>query len=308
MLRNEKILITGATSTVARPFARALARDNEVWGVSRFTDPAAAERLQGLGVKTLALDLSASDLSALPTDFSYVLHLAYFRGGTAAFDQAMTVNGEGTGFLLHHCRRAKAALVMSSNGIYSPHEDPWHAPKEDAEFGGVNPIWSPTSVIAKIAEEAVGRYCARAFNLPVTIARLNTPYGPEGRLLPIIHMDSVVAGKEIIARWDPNPYTPIHTDDLCDQLEAMLDAASVPATIVNWAGDEHVSLQQWCEQAAALAGTHAKIIVKSAAPGVSRGSCADSTKRKAITGPCRTLFSEGYQKIYESRYERKAAL
>lgn len=300
MLKNEKILITGATSTVARPLARSLARDNEVWGVARFTDPTAADRLSALGVTPRALELTADGLSELPSDFTCVIHLAYFRGGQSDFDQAMAVNGEGTGFVLHHCRKAKAALVMSSNGIYAPHEDPWHAPREEDEIGGPNPFWSPTSAISKVAEEAVARYCARAFDLPVTIARLNTPYGPEGRLLPIMHMDSVVAGKEIVARWDPNPYTPIHTDDLCEQLEAMLDAARAPATIVNWAGDEQVSLQQWCAQAAEMAGTEAKIVVRPV-PGSSRGSCADSAKRRSITGPCRTIFAEGYRKIFEAR-------
>ena len=43
----------------------------------------------------------------------------------------MRVNAEATGLLLEHCRRAKAALIMSTNGVYKPHPDPWHAFRED---------------------------------------------------------------------------------------------------------------------------------------------------------------------------------
>ena len=46
-------------------------------------------------------------------------------------------------------------------------------------------------------------------------------------------------------RWDPMPYSPIHDDDIAAQLEPLLGAASVPATIVNWCGDEPVSVQEW---------------------------------------------------------------
>jgi len=30
------------------------------------------------------------------------------------------------------------------------------------------------------------------------------------RLLPMVHRDAVVAGKQVLARWDPERYTPIH--------------------------------------------------------------------------------------------------
>ncbi|MBW2271089.1 MAG: NAD(P)-dependent oxidoreductase [Deltaproteobacteria bacterium] len=301
MLSDEKILITGISGTIAMPLARSLALNNEVWGLARFGDPADRERVEAAGVKTVALDLCTDDLSELGTDFTYVLHLAYFRGGAADFDQAISVNGEGTGRILHHCRNARAALVMSSNVVYSPHEDPWYLPKETDAIGGANVFWSPTSSTAKIAEEAVARYCARAFELPVTIARLNTVYGLADKLMPVFHMDAVVAGKEVVARWDPNPHTPIHTDDLCDQLEALLDAASIPATIVNWGGDEPVTVQEWCAYAAELAGTQANVRVQSVA-GASRGGGTDPAKRRAITGPCRVPFRDGFRGVYTARY------
>jgi nucleoside-diphosphate-sugar epimerase len=110
------------------------------------------------------------------------------------------VNAEGTGQLLSHCRRARAVLVMSSNVIYPPHDDPWHAHGEDEPIGGMIPFWSPTSPTAKVAEEAVARSYARTLDLPVTIARLNTVYGPQADYLPVMPVDAVVSGRPVAAR------------------------------------------------------------------------------------------------------------
>ncbi len=305
-MKNEKILITGATSSVSRAFATSLVGDNEVWAVSRFGDPATQASLEAEGIKTLSLDVGSGDFEGLPTDFTYVLHLAYFRGGGATdFDEAFRINGEGTGFILNHCRSAKAALYMSSHVIYTFNEDPWHAPRENESIGGSKPAWSSTSAVSKVAGEAIARYCARSFDLPVTIARLNAPYGPADRLLPVGHMDMVMADREVTARWDPEPYMPIHLDDMCDQLDAMLDAASVPATVVNWAGDEAVTVQQWCGYAAEFSGRQAKVRVQEV-PGSLRGSVADVTMRKSITGPCKVAFKDGYRDVFDKRYGSKA--
>jgi nucleoside-diphosphate-sugar epimerase len=305
-LKNEKILITGVTSPVAQALAKSLAGDNEVWGVARFSAPDVRATLDNSGVKTVALDIGAGDLSALPSDFTRVLHLAYFRGPrTEDLAEAMRINAEGVGFVFSHCRKAKSALYMSSHVIYNYDEDPWLEAREDGAFGTATPSWSATATVSKISGEAISRYCAREFNLPIVIARLNSPYGAMDRLLPTGNMDAVVAGREVTARWDPEPYTPIHLDDMCDQVEAMLDAASTPANIVNWAGDEHVTVQQWSRMAGELSGKEARVVVKEA-PGSKRGSCADRTKRRSITGPCKVTFEQGFRDIYEQRHGVKA--
>ena len=301
MLSDEKILITGVSGDVAFPVAKALAADNEVWGLARFSDSAVRARVEQAGIHTITADLGANDLDFVPDDVTYVLHLAYFRGGTNDFDEAIRVNGEGTGRLLERCRRAKAALVMSSNVIYAPHDDPWHASAEHEPIGGMIPFWSPTSPTAKIAQESIARYCARSLELPLVIARLNTVYGPDGTYLPTSNMAAVVDGRPVSARWDPHPHAPIHVDDIVGQLEAMLDAASVPALIVNWAGDEQVTIQQWAEYAATYCGRAAHVEVN-ATPGTTRNNLADVTRRRSITGPCSVVFEPAFRKIYEQRH------
>ncbi len=94
---------------------------------------------------------------------------------------------------------------------------------------------------------------------------------------------------------DPNPHSPIHTDDMLAQLEALLDAASTPATIVNWSGDAPVTVQEWCAYAAELAGTTATVVVNET-PGVAKGAVADATKRRAITGPCTVDWRQAFDR------------
>jgi nucleoside-diphosphate-sugar epimerase len=301
MLSDEKILITGVTGAVAFPLARALAEHNEVCGLARFSDPAARARVEQAGITPVVADLGSGELDHVPDDATYVLHLAYYRGGSNDFDEAIRVNGEGTGLLLQHCRRAKAALVMSSNVVYAPRDDPWHPSAEHDAIGGMIPYWSPTSPTAKIAQESIARYCARALDLRVVITRLNTAYGPDGTYLPTSNMDAVVNGRPVTARWDPHPHAPIHLDDIVGQLEAMLDAASTPALIVNWAGDDQVTIQQWAEHAAGYCGRPAVVEVRPTA-GTSRSNLADTARRRSITGPCAVAFEPAFRAIYEQRY------
>jgi nucleoside-diphosphate-sugar epimerase len=299
MLSGEKILITGAAGQIGLPLASYLAGDNEVWALARFSNPAARARLEENGVIAFPCDLGAGDFTGVPDDFTYVIHLAAHMSGTD-YDEAITVNAEGTGLLLQHCRRAKAALVMSTHSVYKPHEDPWHVFVETDPLGDVNSTVTPTYSMSKIGQEAVARFCAKAFDLPVTIARMNASYGPNGGL-PAYHMDAVAAGEPVTTRWNPCLYSPIFEDDINEQAAALLDAARVPATIVNWAGDEPVSVQEWAAYMGELAGREAQVVVKEI-PGTLRGSVADGTKRQSFTGPCKVGWREGLKRTWDARH------
>jgi nucleoside-diphosphate-sugar epimerase len=298
MLSGEKILITGPSGRIAFGLAQMLAGANEVWGISRFIDRASRDEVEALGVTTRALDIGDGDFGDLPSDFSYLLHIAADFGND--YERALRVNGDGTGLVLAHCRNAKAALVMSTLTVYKPHPDPWHPFREDDPLGDAGlPEPKPYS-IGKIAGEAVARYCARALDLPITIARMGSAYGDRGGL-PVSHLQAVAAGRPIVARWDPLPYSPIHYDDINAQLESLLDVANVPATIVNWAGDEPVTVQQWCTYFGQLLGVDPEIVVEPV-PGASIGSVGDHTKRSSITGSCRVDWRTGLRGVAAHMY------
>lgn len=306
MLTDEKILVTGVHGGVAFPLARALAADNEVWGVARFSDRDLRDDVEAAGITTRAVDIAGESLDELPDDFTYVLHLAYFRGGNDAFDESFRVNGEGTGLVLRHCQNAKAALVTSSHVIYTPLDDATHHYREDEALGGMHSPWAPTSSSAKVSEEAVARFSARAFGIPVTIARLNTVYGPDPRYLPIMNGLAIAEGRPVITRGEPCVHSPIHIDDMASQVEALLDAASVPATIVNWCGDTDVTVREWCELASTVTGSPFELTVRDV-PGAPCQNAADPSRRMAITGPCQIGFSEAYPTALGDVLQRHAA-
>ncbi|MBK7948812.1 MAG: NAD(P)-dependent oxidoreductase [Deltaproteobacteria bacterium] len=310
MLSGEKILMTGANGVVGLPIATELARHNEVWAIARFGEGTATasamnassaprELLETRGITTRRVDLAAPDFAELPDDFTYVLHFAHTRLG-AEFQRAIQVNAVGAGHVLRHGRKAKAALVVSSAAIYSPKPDPYALHHEDGDLGKASTPWAPSSPVSKVSLEAIARFCAEAFGLRTTIARLNTIYGAFGGL-PVMDMDSVVAGRPVRAVADPNVHSPIHMDDVLDQLEALLDAARVQATLVNWAGDEVVTTQEWTAQAARLCGRPAKIEV-AAIPGILAGNAVDGTRRRSITGPCKRPFESSFAAIYRERH------
>lgn len=291
MLNGEKVLITGPAGRIAYGIAKTLAPDNEVWGIARFSDASVRAEVEALGVTTRTIDLGNPDFSELPPDFTYLLHVAADFGED--YERGLQVNAEGTGLLLSHCRNVRAALVMSTLSVYKPHPDPFHAFREDDPIGDqLLPSPQPYSIV-KIAEEAVARFCAREFDLPMTIARMGSAYGDRGGL-PLWHLQAIAANNPVVVRWDPLPYSPIHYDDINAQVAALLDAATVPATIVNWAGDTPVTVQEWSAHFAELLGVTAEIQVQEI-PGASRGSVGDHAKRSSITGPCTVDWKVGFR-------------
>ena len=218
-LKGQKILITGPTGQVAKPLARALAADNEVWGIARFKDPATRAAVEADGVHCVAADLSAGDFSAVPDDFNYVLNLAVSKSGD--FDYDLAANVEALGLLMSHCRSAQALLHCSSTAVYQANGH--HRFAENDPLGDNHRVMMPTYSLAKIAAESMAKYVAREYQIPTTIARLNVPYGDNGGW-PSYHFDAMLANQPIAVHTDgPSVYNPIHEDDIIRQVPALLD-------------------------------------------------------------------------------------
>jgi nucleoside-diphosphate-sugar epimerase len=298
-MSRKKLLVTGVSGQIAGALARTLVRSHEVWGLARFGDAAKREALEEAGVVTRSVDLADPDFSELPDDFDHVLHLSVHQGPGTDWNYAVEVNAVGTGLLLAHFRGVRSALVMSTTGVYRPHPDPWHNYVETDPLGDPTSPSTPTYGVSKVSQEAVTRFCARQFGLPVVIGRMNASYGPGGGL-PAKHIDRLIAGEPIVLRHDPAPYSPIYEDDIADHAIALLDAAAVPATIVNFGGDEVVTAQQWIAYAADLLGVTPTIQVVPI-PGSQPGIALDVSKRLALTGPDKVPWQEGVRRTVEAR-------
>jgi nucleoside-diphosphate-sugar epimerase len=310
-LSGEKILITGVSGQIAGPIARYLARDNDVWGIARFRPPEAGliravvdegdvrQALEDAGITTVPIDLTSGDFDALPADFTYVLHLAVFQTGGLDYDTALRTNAEGTGLLMQHCRHARAFLHMSSCSVYKPDPDAYHVYTETDPLGDNESPFSPTYSVSKIAGEGVARVCARLFDLPTVIARMEVSYGANGGW-PAYTFDAMRAGAAVPLQGPgPNLHTPIHEDDICEQVGKLLGVAGTPAVVVNWAGDDIVSCEDWLAYFGELTGIAPEIDYQEH---WITNSAADPALRTKLIGPCRVNWRDGMRRMLEDRY------
>jgi nucleoside-diphosphate-sugar epimerase len=298
-LRGEKILVTGPAGQIAFPLASRLAGDNEVWGIARFGDPRTRKRVEAAGIQTRTVDLADPDWADLPEDFSYVLHLAASVEPGHDYDRSLRVNAQGTGHLMSRFRSARACLVMSTCGVYAAPEDPDHAVVESDPLGGTPQPYSPTYCVSKIGEEAVARFAAREFDLPTTIARMNVAYGDNGGY-PAMLLEMILADQPIpLLPGHAVVCSPIHEDDIFDHTPRLLAAASIPATITNWGGDEAVAIPELCGYMAELVGKSAEFV---RTPEGIYQYRLDSTRRRKLAGPCRVRWRDGVRRMIAARH------
>ncbi|HEY7052033.1 MAG TPA: NAD(P)-dependent oxidoreductase [Mycobacterium sp.] len=288
--RGSKILITGPTGQVAGPVARALAAANEVWGIARFHDAAARKALEDAGVRCETVNLALGDFTGLPADFEYVVNMAVAKSGN--WDKDLGANAESVGLLMAHCRSAKAFLHCSSAAVYDPPDD--EPRTERAALGDNHRFLFPTYSISKIAGEVVARSMARTLGLPTIIARLNVPYGDNGGW-PYFHMEMMLSGVPIpVPPGGPARYNPIHEDDIVATIPKLLEAASVPATTVNWAGEQTVSLQEWCTYLGSLVGREP---VFEESDQALRGNQVDVTRMRELIGATTVDWRDGMRRL-----------
>jgi len=294
-LRGEKILFTGPTGQVGRPIALALATENEVWGLARFNDAGARAEMESAGVRCVAHNLATEDFSELPDDFTYVLNFSVVKSGR--WDRDMAANAEAVGLLMHHCRRARAFLHCSSTAVYQA--DGHHRFAETDPLGDNHRVLMPTYSITKIAAEAVVRSAARQWGIPTTIARLNVPYGDNGGW-PLFHLEMILAGQPIAVHTNaPSIFNPIHEADIVAMVPRLLEVASVPATIVNWAGNDAVSIEEWSEYLGRLVGReprfeHTELALESVT--------TDNSRLHELVGETTVSWREGMRRMVAARH------
>jgi UDP-glucuronate 4-epimerase len=290
-----RILVTGATGQVGLPVALALAAEHHVIAVARFRDAEKRSRLTAAGVNCLDADLAKGSFDIVPGDVDYVCNFAVVKSNR--WDVDIAGNAEAVGLLMARCRSARAVLHCSSTGVYQAAGGT--AQLETDPLGDNHRVMMPTYSISKIAAEAVVRTASRTFELPTTIARLNVPYGDNGGW-PAFHLEMILAGQAVPVRPNgPSRFNPIHEDDIVAMVPRLLDVASVPATIVNWGGDEETSIEEWCGYLAGLAGAEVRFDVTEHTIG---GIPVDNARRHELIGPTTVGWKDGMRRMFEARF------
>jgi nucleoside-diphosphate-sugar epimerase len=301
VLQDQRILVTGGTGQIAGPIAEGFAEANEVWCAARFSDAARKAELEAMGIKTCVWDMRSGDASSLPDDFTHVVNSALIPVPSLTnHDDGISYNAEAAALLMQHCRKAEAFLHVSSFCVYRRHEDhPNHAYAETDALGGLA-SYTASYPVSKLASEGAVRAAARMLDLPTTIARMNVGYSWTGHGgLPVRFYKMMSEGAPIpVPIGHSNISSPIGGEDIAAQAHRLLAVASVPATLVNWAGDDAVSDREMCEHVAQLTGVSATFVESE----ITWDSfISDNTRREQLIGGCSVHWRDGIRDTLKRR-------
>jgi UDP-glucuronate 4-epimerase len=293
LFHGEKVLITGATGKIAFPIARALAQHNDVWGIARLREPAARDKLLAAGIRPIAWDLSGADLTGLPDDFGYVFHAAV-DPGLDDWIRCVEINTQPSGDLLYHCRNTKGFVFCSTGSVY--------AYQGQRPLTETDPPGSPLRAnysFSKIAAEQLCTWIAGRYHIPLTIIRICSTYGPEGGA-PADRLEMMLRHKPIRLHPDkPNNYNPIYEDDYVELGIRAMEVAATPPVVVNWAGSETVSVEDYCAYMGELIGVEP---VFNYTPAAHTPLWPDVTLMHEILGRTKVPWRAGFRRMIAARH------
>jgi hypothetical protein len=108
-------------------------------------------------------------------------------------------------------------------------------------------------------------------------------------------MEMMLAGIPIpVPAGGPARYNPIHEDDIIATIPKLLAVASVPATTLNWCGEQTVSLQDWCGYLGSLVG---KEPVFQESEQALRGNPTDPSRMREVVGVTTVDWRDGMHRM-----------
>jgi nucleoside-diphosphate-sugar epimerase len=305
-VRGQKVLFVGGQGPVSAPALRLLAPDNDVFAMARFSKPEVREKLEAIGVTCIRHDLF-DPVDDLPDDFDYVFHSALpltpsesgaFRTDVPArgtWPNSFDAYADATGRLMAHFRPAKGFLFASTISVYDP-------PGGDTLVPETHPFGihlARAYAFTKVANEAVISYLSRSIDIPATIIRVGGASGVDGGPMRS-RLDRLVQGKPIRLHADtPNYARPIFEPDCAKLGVAALEAGRVPPLVVNWCGDDVVTVEDYCTYMGELIGKEPVFEYTTAA------WCSlvpDTTFRREVLGVCDVTWREGCRLLVEQCY------
>lgn len=293
-LSGKRVLVTGASGLVAFPVAAELAKDNEVFALARWSDPAQKRLMEQAGASTVTFDLADPDLSPLPGSIDVVINYAVLppNFGNMAFD----VNIGATGRLARRYRDCEAFVHGSTGSLYEYQGE--RPLREDDPYGlhsaGEN------YAASKIGAEYLLKHVSEDYGLPVTMVRIFSFYGPRGGGVTQ-RVDQVARGEPVsVYPGARNVHTPLYEDDYVEKTIAAASIARVGCEIVNVGGSEACTTQEYCIIAGEICGKEPVFVEN----GRSWPIWADTTKMEKLLGPSKVSVREGIRRVLESTDQR----
>jgi nucleoside-diphosphate-sugar epimerase len=288
-LSGKRILITGASGLVAFPVAVELAKSNEVFAIARYSDPEQKRLLAAAGARTVVFDMADPDLSPLPKSVDVVINYGVLPSD---HPDVFEVNTSATGRLASRYRECEAFVHGSTASVYAyPGERPM---REDDAYGLHKP--NDFYSASKIGAEYLLKQLSVEYNMPTVLLRIFSFYGPRGGW-PTMRIDQVAQGKPVsLYPGVRNVYSPMYEDDYVEKTIAAAGIAKVPAEIVNLAGTDPVTVQDYCGMAGEILGKTPTYVENGPAWPI----WADTKKMEELLGPCRVSMREGVRRLIEA--------
>ena len=292
-LSRRRVLITGASGVMGLPIALKLAEANEVHAVARFSLPEQERQLRAAGVRTISFDLGDHDLSPLPRSVDVVFHLGAVVGPNAeqpaVRERVHDINVSATGRRPIRYRDCEAFVHASTGSLYAYQGE--RPLREDDVYGLHTGL--ETYAATKIGAEFLLRHLSVEYAMPTVMLRIFSLFSPRGGAVTG-RIDRIARGLPVgVYPGVRNVYTPIWEEDYVEKAIAAASLATNPAEIINFAGSEPVTIQDYCGIAAELLGVTPTYEENYPLYPI----WADTTRLQSKLGPCRVSVREAVRRL-----------
>jgi nucleoside-diphosphate-sugar epimerase len=224
--------------TLARMARRAMdaaGQAHRVIGVSRFSSPDQQRTLEAVGVETIRCDLlDEAALARLP-DVPHVVYMAGRKFGSTGNEPLTWAMNAHVPALVCARYRSSRLVVFSTGNVYGLTPHGRGGSREDDPLAPVGEY-----AMSCLARERMVEYFSDTARIPVAILRLN--YATEMRYGVLVDLARRVARREPVD-VTMGYFNTIWQGDANAMALAALTRASTPASIVNIAGPEEVSVR-----------------------------------------------------------------
>jgi UDP-glucuronate 4-epimerase len=211
---------------------------------------------------------------------------------------AYEVNAGAAGRLAKRYRDCEAFVHGSTGSLYAYQGE---RPLREEDPYGLHSS-AENYAASKIAAEFLLKHLSVDYQLPVVIVRIFSFYGPRGGGVTQ-RIDQIVRGEPVsVYPGVRNVHTPLYEDDYVEKTIAAAGIAKVGAEIINVAGTEAVTTQEYCEIAGDILGKDPTFVENSKAWPI----WADTTKMIKLLGPNKISVREGVRRTIEAGQNRLA--
>ncbi|HEY8216224.1 MAG TPA: NAD(P)-dependent oxidoreductase, partial [Acidimicrobiia bacterium] len=217
------------------------------------------------------------------------------RTSMGPWPKSFDAYADATGRLITHCRSAKGFLFASTISVYDP-------PGGDTPVPEPHPFGFHTTkayAFTKVANEAVISHASRNLDIPATVIRVGSASGVDGGPM-LDRLDRIVQDRPVPLHPDRPTYVrPIFEPDCARLGVAALEAGRVPPLVVNWCGDEVVSVEEYCTYMGDLIG---KTPIFEYTADAWCSLVPDTTFMHEVLGHCEVTWREGCRMLVEQCY------